>query len=184
MVETGAASASGSILAYFVLKLWNKTRDKQKINGLLLVKGKSYLEEKLINNKVIFFDIDKFLSDDKPLYQHPNHIVKLNLFPKATRKLKILKNEFKDKTIVICSSHHELLKHLNIKDKNIHIIIPSSKMMSNEISLLANNDVNNYKSLELLRNSLSYNKNAKTINNWEEQILLVRNIFNIPIDLY
>jgi len=186
MVETGAASASGSIVAYVLLKLWKKSRDKSKLSGLLLLKGKTYLEENLSNNDVLFFDMDKFLSNDTPLHELPMHTVRLNLFPKATRKLKNLKNDFQGKSVVICSSCYELLHYLKIKPTKIFTIVPSPKMMSELIDDVCG-DKDKYQSLEILRMSLSAKANNKKIystDSWDDQTNIIRDLLKVKTVLY
>lgn len=187
MVETGAASASGSIVAYILLRLWQKTRDRSSLKGLLLLKGKTYLEENFSNANTIFFDMDKFICEKSSIHELPMHAVRLNLFPKAARKLKNLQHDFKNKTIIICSSSMELLEYLEIKRKKISIILPSSSMMAETIVDLCGDDQELYKSIELTRAkliSLTEQKNTYCCDSWDEQSALVKAKYKIKESIY
>jgi hypothetical protein len=182
MVETGAASASGSIVAYILLKLWTRTRDRSSLKGLLLLKGKTYLEENFSNPNTIFFDMDKFICDKSSVYELPLHAVRLNLFPKAARKLKSLKNDFKNKTLIICSSCFELLDYLDIKKRKIKVILPSSSMMKEEIAVLCEDKNELYQSIELIRNGLISSQDKKEIyccDNWDQQTSLIKELYKL-----
>jgi hypothetical protein len=180
--ETIGGSATGSLIAYLVYSCIKKSRDKTKINGLLLLKGKSHCQENLSDENNIFIDMDSQLSETEPLNEIQSSEKRLNLYPKAKALLKKLKNDFRNKTIIICSCDRELLNYLKIKKHNIFSILPSVKMM-NEILVPALNvkdeQQDKLEKLRLLMGLQGHNRNQFLVNNYEEQDNKIRAIFNL-----
>lgn len=180
--EAAAGSAGGSLIAYLVYSCFKKTRDKTKINGLLLLKGKSHCQEHLSDENNIFIDMDSQLSDEEPLNEIASSQKRLNLYPKAKALLKKLKSDFRNKRIIVCSCDRELLNYLKVKKHNIYSILPSVKMM-NEILVPALNvkeeQQDKLEKLRLLMGLQGHNRNQYLVNSYEEQDSKIRTIFNL-----
>lgn len=189
-VETSAASASGSIVAYALMRLLRGLRDKTKVRGLLLIKGKTFAEANFSNEDVIFYDLDGHLDVVNSLSEMPVHDVRLKLFPEARKQLKVLKNNFRNKTIVLCSSSHELLKYLKVKD--VFAILPSSRMMSECVAPVqalvdANkNRASQLASLDKLNVSLSVKMDNKhyIAETWEDQTKKIREHYHVSVRIF
>jgi len=136
-MTTGIASAGGSVLAYALISCWRRHKDRTKIRGALLPIGKTYAEKNLIeDNNTIFIDLDSCLTIT-PLREMEKSKVRLELYPQATEKVKKLKAEQKNKTIVIISSNYELLQHLGLKKKHILSYLPTQKFFTDNKDLPA-----------------------------------------------
>jgi len=178
-VEAAAGSAGGSLIAYLVYSCFRKTRDKTKIVGLLLLKGKSWCQENMSSADSIFVDIDSQLCDE-PLNEVQSSEKRLNLYPKARQILKKLKYDFRNKKIIVCSSDRELLHYLKISHNKTYSILPSIKMM-NEILVPALNSNDEYDKLEKVRLLMGLQKIGQQflVNSYEEQDLRIRNLFGL-----
>ena len=185
-VETSAASASGSIVAYAIMRILRSLRDKTKVKGLLLVKGKTYAEKHFSTEDVIFFDLDGHLDEKVALNEQEAHDVRLKLFPEAKKVLKALKLNFRNKTIVLCSSSYELLNYLKVKQ--VFTILPSARMMNECIApVQAIADASKARAstmtgLDKLRMVLSVKMPKKyqhLSDSWDDQTKLIRAIFDV-----
>jgi len=179
LVETGAASAGGSVLGFLFLKFIRKSFDKTKLHGLVLLKGKTHCEKHFGNDKTIFFDIDGAISNEK-LNDFEENEKKLNLYPVAKDLLKKLKSDWKNKTLVICSIDYNLLRYLKIKEKDINVILPSAQMM------LENKDAplncKNNDNLEKIRLSLGLRTPKKQqfiVDSFVEQNNIIKDLFKL-----
>ena len=131
-MTTGIASAGGSVLAYALISCWRRHKDRTKIRGALLPVGKTYAEKNLIEDtNTIFYDIDGELSVS-PLRELEKSKVRLELFPKATEKVRDIKRNHKNKTIVVVSSSYELLQHIGLKKKHILTYLPTQKFFTDQ----------------------------------------------------
>lgn len=127
VVETGIASAGGSILAYSLLACWRHHRDKTRVYPALMPLGKTYAHETLVEDqRVIFVDIDAELNVDKNL---PLSKKMMEIYPKARELMKRLKKDFRNRVIVLCSADVELLRFLELK-KHIKAWLPTQKFMT------------------------------------------------------
>jgi len=175
LVETGAASASGSIVAYIILKLIKRARDKTKINGLLLLKGKTYCQKNFSTENVIFIDIDDFSKEKtKDLEMHE---IRLKIYPEIREYLKQVRSNFQNKRIIICSSSIELLRYLDIK--KIYAILPSARMMNEQISKIEDIDMNELEKLRLIMSVKIKKKKQRICESWNHVTTCIRKIFHI-----
>jgi hypothetical protein len=134
-MTTGIASAGGSIVAYSLISCWRRHKDKTKVRGALLPIGKSYAEKNLIeDNNTIFFDLDGSLSET-PIREIEKSKVRLELYPKASQKVKELKSQQKNKVIVVMSESYELLQHVGILEKHIKAYLPTQKFFADNSNL-------------------------------------------------
>lgn len=131
-MTTGIASAGGSVLAYALISCWRRHKDKTKVRGALLPIGKTYCEKNLIeDNNTIFIDLDGSISVS-PLRDLEKSQVRLELYPRASDKVKELIKQQKNKTIVLVSSSYELLQHVGLKKKHIITYLPTQKFFTDQ----------------------------------------------------
>jgi len=136
-MTTGIASAGGSIVAYSLISCWRRHKDKTKVRGALLPIGKSYAEKNLIeDNNTIFFDLDGALSES-PIRDIEKAKLRLEYYPKAAIKVKEVKAQQKNKTIVVMSESYELLQHVGLKPKHIKAYLPTQKFFTDNENLPA-----------------------------------------------
>lgn len=134
-MTTGIASAGGSIVAYSLIQCWRRHSDKTKVRGALLPIGKSYAEKNLIeDNNTIFFDLDGTLSET-PIREIEKSKLRLEYYPKASLKVKEVKAQQKNKTIVVMSESYELLQHVGLKPKHIKAYLPTQKFFADNENL-------------------------------------------------
>lgn len=169
IVETGIASASGSILAYGLLSCWRHHRDRTRVFGLVMSAGKTYAEKHFngLAEKVIFFDIDGAIST-RPLRDIPKNELALDIYPKAKLKVAEIKKTHKNKIIVFCSSDKQLLKFSNVKQKQMKAIIFSKSFASQYGEQLKDRIVDLDKARMELELQFQDEKQRVYINSWDD----------------
>jgi hypothetical protein len=174
IVETATASASGSILAFLLIKLWRKVSRRIKVRGLLLDRKIESLET-YSNDDVIFINIAKELGKDYT--QLERHDVRLKVFPNSKKILSLLKDQFKKKTIVIASNDFELLEYMDIPKRHIYGFVPSDKYLNT----IAKQDPNiNIHSNFKFKTVKQLNKKHITVYDNDDEIFKqVRQLFNL-----
>lgn len=178
VIETGMASAGGSLLGYMFLKCIRKTFDKTKLYGLVLLKGKTYCEKHFGNEECIFFDIDGAISNAK-LSDFEENEKKLNLYPAAKDLMKKLKSDWRNKTLIICSIDYNLLRYLKIKEKNINVVLPSANMMLENKDTALNIKNDNIEKLRLTLGLKTPKKQQHIVDNLQEQTDKIKMLFKL-----
>lgn len=169
IVETGIASAGGSVIAYFLLRLWKNIRSNIKVRGLICPVGKDELQ-RFNDANHLFIDIEKKLGSE---YQTKTQNEKrLEYYPKAKLYLRQLKDNFNNMTIIIMSDDLELLKYLGVKNKHTYCSLPSEIFLSK----------NPNPSIELLKvklNNATKQKNNRVFDSLETHTNSIRELFNL-----
>jgi hypothetical protein len=148
ILGTGIASASGSIIGWALINWWRRRRDRTKRCGVVLPLGKSYAEHNLVEDETtVYLDIDGAISV-QPIRDINKSRLRLELYPLAKEYHDKMVKQFKDKRVVFCSSSFELLKHIGIKTKRIHALMPSKKFMTDNDGKITGVD---FKALEIHR---------------------------------
>lgn len=160
LVSTGIASAGGSIVAYSLLSWYRRRKDKTKRMGCVLPLGKSYAELNLVENEdLVFIDLDGAISV-RPVRDIDKAKLRLELYPKAKEHYDKICSQFKNKRICFCSSSYELLRHVGIKAKRVHSILPSKKFITDSKGKLEGVDIEKL-DIERLKTELEVPKNTK-----------------------
>lgn len=176
LVETATASASGSLIAFFLIKMWRSISRRIKVRGLLLDRKIDELEQ-YSNDEIIFINIAKELG--KEYRDLARHDVRLKVFPKSKKILSLLKDQFKKKTIVIVTNDMELLEYMDIPKRHISGLLPSDKYLS----VLSKNEPNisNHASLKYRISNDVKKKNLLVYDNDDEIFKKVREIYKLCI---
>ena len=176
MVETGLSSTGGSILAYFLLKLWKNLTRKVKVRGLLINHGFDWDKiEEYSNEDIMFISVKKQLEKEYKDVNNKNDL-RLKVYPCVKKYVSNLKDNFKKKTIVLLTDDIELLKYLNIKIKFINLILPSEQLIT-ELNKINNN--NDYNKLKLDCINEVNKKHIEIIDNKEQIITKIREMYDI-----
>ena len=176
IIEAGAGSVSGSVIAYFILKLWKSIRRRIKIRGLIINDATNWEKiEPFSNEDIIFINVKKILGKDYPSEMSRSD-VRLKVFPKAKQLVHTLKDQFKKKTIVFLSDDLELLNFMGVRNVHINTILPSEQFIQELHKINPQVDYNKMK-LDVLK-SLD-KKHIHIIDNQEQIIGKVRDLFNV-----
>lgn len=179
IIETGISSTGGSILAYFLLKLWKNLTRKIKVRGLLINQVGFNLDkiEEYSNEDIMFISIKKQLQEHFKDVKNKQDL-RLKVYPIVKKYVSSLKDNFKKKTIVLLTDDIELLKFLNIKIKFFNLILPSEQYI---IELNKINNSIDYNKLKLECLSEVNKKNIHIIDKEEQIISLIRDIYEISL---
>lgn len=128
--ELAISSATGSLLAYGIVKCLKAVKDKTRVIGCLIPNGcgRTYAEKHLCQEDILFYDIDGALSV-QPLKDVEKSKMRLELFPQAREKLKQFKTTHKGKVLIVMTSQIELLRHLKLH-KNAFTIVPTDNFIN------------------------------------------------------
>lgn len=176
LVETATASASGSILAFVLIKLWRTITRRVKVKGLLVDRKIEELET-YSNDDILFVNISKELG--KEYKELARHDVRLKVFPLAKKVLNLLKEQFRKKVIVIVSNDIELLEYMNITKKNMNGLLPSDKYLLQLQKAEPNNS--NHNSLKLRISNVINKKNLHIYDNDDEIFKNLRELYKINL---
>lgn len=178
MIETASASASGSLIAYALLKLWKSLTRRIKVRGLLINDRENWDKlEPFSNEDILFINLKKMLGKDYPADLSRSDI-RLKVFPLAKRYVNKLKDSFKKKTFVIITDDRELLNYLSIKNKFIKAILPSESLIQ---ELHKVNKETDYNKLKLEVASTLDKKDIHILDTNEDLLNKVREIFKISV---
>jgi hypothetical protein len=138
-VSAIAGSPASSILADMLFSWWHKRRLRQRVRGLILVKGVSTMCQKLSNSECVYIDCDTLwqtLNAPKDAETHAKNPDEVNPVD-AMISYSIIKNHvinicnvFKGK-IVLVSKCYDLLRSLPVKNENIYFAAFSKEMETN-----------------------------------------------------
>lgn len=177
IIEAGAGSLSGSVLGYFLIRLWKKYRRQIKVRGLLVNDDSNWEKlENFSNEDILFINLKKGLAKNYP-QDLIRADVRLKVFPKAKEYIEKLKDEFRKKTFVLVSDDLEMLKYLGLKNKFIKSILPSEPLIE-QLSKTSKTDYNRIK-LEVL--SILDKKNIHIVDNNEDLIAKIRDLYNVMV---
>ena len=178
IIEAGAGSMSGSIIAYILLKLWKKIKRQIKVRGLLINDANTWNQlEQFSNEEILFINIKKELGSEYPDGLSKADI-RLKVYPKAKVYINNLKEQFKKKTFIVMSDDIELLNHISIKNKYIKAILPSVQLID---TLQKNNPLIDYNKIKLEVLSNLDKQNIHIIDNNNDLISRVRDLYNVLI---
>jgi hypothetical protein len=183
VVEASAISASSSIFLYGIMSLIKRWRNrKTKVEGLVLVKGKTYLQTNLTCEDVIFYDIDNVLSPSVPLFNIEKNDLRINYFPRARPLLKRVKEDHPNKRIVVVSCDAELLRYLRVK--RVVGVLPSASMAQNVLRDIVGAGFDLLEKCRLTQ-SLSIPKDKQIIvENWADITKAVKDIYKLKETLF
>lgn len=178
IIEAGAGSMSGSIIAYFLLKVWKKWRRQIKIRGLLINDSSNWEKlESFSNEEILFINIKKALGRDYPA-DLSRADVRIKVFPIAKKYMNTLKESFKKKTFVVMSDDLELLNFIGIKNKWVKTILPSESLIQ---ELHKTNKDTDYNKLKLEVFSVIDKKDIHIIDSCDDIMGRVRDIYNVCV---
>ena len=178
IIEAGAGSMTGSIFAYFLIRMWKKMSRRIKVRGLLINDRSNWEKLECFSNEdILFINIKKSLGKD-----FPNDLsradIRLKVFPNAKKYINILKDSFKKKTFVIMSDDLEMLNFIGVKNKHIKTILPSENLI--EELHKVNKEVD-YNKLKLQAYSYIDKKDIHIIDSNDDILGRVRDIYNVMV---
>lgn len=178
ILETASASASGSLIAFFLIRLWKKIARRIKVKGLILNDRNNWESlEPFSNEDILFINLKKALGKDYPSEMIRSD-VRLKVFPLAKKYVENLKDTFKKKTFVIISDDIEMLHFVGVNHKNTKAILPSEKLIQELHKEKNDTDYNKVK-LETL--SILNKDNIFIVDKNEDIINVVRNTYKVHI---
>ena len=178
IIEAGAGSMSGSLIAYFLLKLWKRWKRQIKVKGLLINDYSNWeMLEAFSNEEILFINLKKALGRDYPA-DLSRADVRLKVFPCAKKYLNVLKDSFKKKTFVVMSDDLEMLNFVGIKNKYIKTILPSETLIQ---ELVKTNKETDYNKLKLQVVSTLDKKDTHIIDSNDDIMGRVRDIYNVCV---
>lgn len=149
-VAVSSVSTSASLLTLWAINKWLKYKMRNRVRGILLLKGVSQLCKKHTISNRLFVDLDSMLQQH-PKYEEwkdsPAHIVLL--YPIIKEQVKHILQNYPHKVILV-SRNNEMLKLMPLQKKNTYFFAPSKEMSSNT-SLLYEGDEEQRKDDELLK---------------------------------
>lgn len=176
MIETGLSSTGGSIIAYFLLRLWKNITRKVKVRGLLINNGFDWDKiEEYSSEDIMFINVKKQLQENFKDITNKNDL-RLKVYPIVKKYVSNLKDNFKRKTIVLLTDDIELLKYLNVRIKFMNLILPSEQLIA-ELNKVNNNI--DYNKLKLDCYNVVDKKHIHILDNAEQIITKIREIYDI-----
>lgn len=178
MIETASASASGSIIAYFLIKLWKKWKRQIKVRGLLINDHSNWeMLEAFSNEEILFINLKKSLGKEYPA-DISRADIRLKVFPCAKKYINVLKESFKKKTFVVMTDDLEMLNFIGVKNKFIKTILPSENLIQ---ELHKTNKETDYNKLKLQVVSVIDKKDIHIIDSNDDILGRVRDIYNVCV---
>ena len=143
-----AGSPASSALIDAVTSWYNKRKLRNRVRGLVMLKGVSTLCEKLTTTDCVFIDCDKLLQNltipvdaeeakKKPVEQNP--VDKLLCYSIIKKHVLNIASVWKDR-IVLVSRHLDLLDMLPVQRRHIHFVAFSKEAEKN-LGVIYSNEV-------------------------------------------
>lgn len=150
---------------------------RKRLQGCLLLVGKSTVCHKLSDTKTYFLDLDEYVKANNPemyeKYKNDGVQYVLNCFPLVVRYIEKILTDFTNKKLVLVSQNLELLQQFGLK--KIRAFLPDKELI--DTLNLEDNDkaVMSVKKFEAGAKVKKY----KVYNNWEELYGMLRRKYQL-----
>ncbi len=153
-IAVSSVSTSASLLTLYCINKWLKFKMRNRVRGILLLKGVSTVCKKHTssNPNRLFVDLDSMLQQH-PKYDEwkdsPAHICLL--YPVIKENVKQILQNYPNGKVILVSRNYEMLKLMPIQAKKNLYFFAYSKEMSQNTALLYEGDESERTSDELLK---------------------------------